>query len=287
MKTTKKLIAIILSVILIAVCFSGCSSSKDDKYSDETLIIGYTQQVAPFIEVDGDGNATGFIPDLWESIFKNVKGDYKSYVFEQVDEDYTLEESGGFFNEDSKTGTEYSASLLVGAVAKNSGTFNEDYSFTEPVITNRIIAVTANDSDIKNYGDFAGAKAVVVSSDAKTSFEAHTAQYNACASVTEVETIDEALSLIDSGKADVVVTDEFSFNPSDKASSYTVLDGEFDKIEYVIACAKYSDWKDSINEAIREMKSEDYQDGDTFTPLVEKYFGYNASSFNYQTDGDN
>ena len=34
------------------------------------------------------------------------------------------------------------------------------------------------------------------------------------------------------------------------------------------------------------MKSESYGKGDEFTPLVEKYFGYNASSFDHQTDGD-
>jgi hypothetical protein len=69
--------------------------------------------------------------------------------------------------------------------------------------------------------------------------------------------------------------------PSDKVDSYTVLDGELDTIEYVIACAKYSSWKDSINEAVRQLKDEKYGDGDEFTPLVEQYFGYNASSFNY------
>ena len=55
------------------------------------------------------------------------------------------------------------------------------------------------------------------------------------------------------------------------------MENELDTIEYVIACAKYSGWKDSINEAIKELKDEEYGDGDTFTPLVEKYFGYNAS----------
>ena len=33
------------------------------------------------------------------------------------------------------------------------------------------------------------------------------------------------------------------------------------------------------NEAIYELKSPDYNDKDEFTPMVEKYFGYNASTF--------
>ena len=42
----------------------------------------------------------------------------------------------------------------------------------------------------------------------------------------------------------------------------------------------------TINEAIREIKSEDYGDGDEFTPIVKKYFKYNASKFDYKTEGD-
>ena len=45
---------------------------------------------------------------------------------------------------------------------------------------------------------------------------------------------------------------------------------------------KKGDWVvDNWNEAIYELKSPDYNDKDEFTPMVEKYFGYNASSFDY------
>ncbi|MFR5875444.1 MAG: substrate-binding periplasmic protein [Eubacterium sp.] len=292
MKTIKKFLAVILSVVFIAACFAGCSSNDGEKYSDETLIIGYTEAAEPFLIADKDGNVTGvkdgsdnpgFEAELWNAIFDNVKGDLKSYVFEKVDEGYQLEEDGGFFDSNDK---EYSAALLMGAVSKNNGTFNEDYSFTEPIITDRVIAVVSKNSKIASYADFAGAKAVTVSDIAKTAFEKNSAISSACASVTESAKIEDALALLDSGKADVVITDEFNFMPYDKADSYTVLDHEIDTIEYVIACAKHSGWKDSINEAIRQLKSDKYDDGDFFTPIVEKYFGYNASSFNYEAEGD-
>jgi ABC-type amino acid transport substrate-binding protein len=283
MKTIKKILAVILAMTFICLCFAGCSSSKDEKYSDTSLIIGYTDTIAPILEASEDGSVSGFEVDLLDKIFDDVKGDYKSYTFEKIDENYALEEDGGFFDED---GNEYSAELLMGAVSKNNGTFNEDYSFTEPVISDRIIAVVPTDSKINTYADFKGAKAVVVSDVAKTAFEDANAISSVCKSITTASTIDEAFELVDSKKADVIVTDEFNFMPSDKADSYKVLDGEVDTIEYVIACAKYSGWKDTLNEAIRELKSEQYNDGDEFTPLVEEYFGYNASSFNYTTQGD-
>lgn len=284
MKNVKRIMSILLCAILTVACFTGCSSKNAEKYSDTTLIIGYTDSVAPFLEVDEKGNATGFVAELWGAIFGSVKGDLKNYVFEKVEKGYALEEDGGFTD---STGKEYSAGLLMGAVAKNDETFNEDYSFTEPIITNRVIAVVGKDSKIKSFADFKGANVVVVSQTAKAAFDANSAISSACKSVTDSNNINDALALIDSGKADAVVTDEFNFMPSGKADSYTVLEGELEKIEYVIACAKYSGWKNSINEGIREYKSEKYnKNGDEFTPLVEKYFGYYASSFVYETEGD-
>ncbi len=277
----KKLVSVLLSVLLIAAVFTGCSSGKGEKYSDSVLIIGYTESAAPFLEVSEDGKATGFYADLWDAIFESVKGDFKTYRFEKVEEGYALEDDGGFFDSNDK---EYSASLLMGDVHKNSSTFNEDYSFTEPIVTNRVIAVTKKGGKISSYNDLKGANAVTAGDYAKEALNKNFAITSLCKSVKAAK-LDEALSLLDSGKADVVVTDEFTFNPSGKAESYTVLAGELDRQEYVIACAKYSGWKDSINEAIYEYRSAEYnKNGDEFTPLVEKYFGYNASSFDYEPE---
>lgn len=104
--------------------------------------------------------------------------------------------------------------------------------------------------------------------------------------ITNVDKIDDALKMIENGTADAVITDEFLYMPSGRTNDFKVLDGEIDTIEYVIACAKYSGWYTTINEAIREIKSEDYGDGDEFTPIVKKYFKYNASKFDYKTEGD-
>ena len=90
MKTTKKLLAIALSVMLIALCFTGCSSNQEEKYSDTVAILGYTDIAEPFITEVNDGTAQGFCADLWAEIFDSVKGDLKSYIFEQVNEGYTL-----------------------------------------------------------------------------------------------------------------------------------------------------------------------------------------------------
>ncbi len=284
MKFIKKMLAVLCTLAVIAMCFAGCSNQNSEKYSDETAIIGYTSEAAPFITDVKNGKASGFEADLWKSIFDSVKGDLKSYRYEKVDEEYTLEEDGGFFDSSDR---EYSACLLFGAISKNSGTFNKDYSYTEPIITNRVITLVPKNSKIKSYADFAGTKVAVVGDTAKTAFDKNSAISGVCSSVESV-LLDDAVNALGT-KYDAVVVDELTYCPTENAKSekFDIIDGELDTIEYVIACAKNSGWKDSINEAIREMKSEKYGNGDEFTPLVEKYFGYNASSFTYQTDGDN
>ena len=274
----KKVFTILLSVLLICASFAGCSSNSREKYSDETLIIGYTEALEPFLKIDENGKATGFDAELFKAIFDDVKGDLKSYRFEKVEDGYMLEDDGGFFDSEGK---EYSAALLMGGVSKNQGTFNEDYSFTEPIITDRVIAVTAKGSERTSFADFSEANVIVLSENAKNALVANTAILSSCKTAEEVPDIETAFAMLDDGSADILVTDEFCFNKSEKADSYTVMENELDTIEYVIACAKYSGWKDSLNEAIKELKDEDYDDGDAFTPLVEKYFGYNASSFEY------
>ena len=275
----KKLVSVMLCLALVLVVFAGCSKAEKEKYSDTKLIIGYTEAVAPLLEVDENGKATGFEAELFRKIFDSVKGDLKSYTFEKVEEGYELEKDGGFFDSKDK---EYSAGLLLG-VSTNRGTFNEDYSFTDPIITNRVIALAKKGGDRTSFTEFKDAKVLVVSAAAKTAFEKNTAIAGVCKSVDEEKDINTALAKLDKGEADIVVTDEFSFMPTGKADSYTVFEGELDRIDYVIACAKYSGWKDSLNEAIFELKSEDYgKNGDEFTPLVEKAFGYNASSFDWQ-----
>ena len=56
----------------------------------------------------------------------------------------------------------------------------------------------------------------------------------------------------------------------------------FSSLDYSTRSFKKGDWVvDNWNEAIYELKSPDYNDKDEFTPMVEKYFGYNASSFDF------
>lgn len=278
MKVFKKIFAIALCGILIASAFAGCSKSGEaDKITDKTMLIAYTDEVEPFLYKDKNGKLAGFDVDLFKKIYDNVKNDTKDYKFVKVDKDYKVGDDIAYTNKD---GDEFIAYTMIGAVQKNVGSVNEDFSFTNDIITNRIITVTKSGNNISDYNDLSGKKLAVVTDIAKAALVKNSTIKNNNKN-TLYPTIEDALSALDNGSVDAVITDEFNFSPLKNAEKYQVLNGELDKISYAFMFKK-GDWVvDNWNEAIYELKSPDYNDKDEFTPMVEKYFGYNASSFDY------
>ena len=278
MKVFKKIFAIALCGILIASAFAGCSKSGEaDKITDKTMLIAYTDEVEPFLYRDKNGKLAGFDIDLFKKIYDNVKNDTKNYEFVKVDKDYKVGDDVAYTNKD---GDEFIAYTMIGAVQKNVGSVNEDFSFTNDIITNRIITVTKSGNNISDYNDLSGKKLAVVTDIAKAALDKNSTIKNNNKN-TLYPTIEDALSALDNGSVDAVITDEFNFSPLENAEKYQVLNGELDKISYAFMFKK-GDWVvENWNEAIYELKSPDYNDKDEFTPMVEKYFGYNASSFDY------
>lgn len=278
MKVFKKIFAIALCGILIASAFAGCSKSGEaDKITDKTMLIAYTDEVEPFLYKDKNGKLAGFDIDLFKKIYDNVKNDTKNYEFVKVDKDYKVGDDVAYTNKD---GDEFIAYTMIGAVQKNVGSVNEDFSFTNDIITNRIITVTKSGNNISDYNDLSGKKLAVVTDIAKAALDKNATIKNNNKN-TLYPTIEDALYALDNGSVDAVITDEFNFSPLENAEKYQVLNGELDKISYAFMFKK-GDWVvENWNEAIYELKSPDYNDKDEFTPMVEKYFGYNASSFDY------
>lgn len=278
MKIFKKIFASALCLMLIVSVFAGCSKAGEaDKITDKTMLIAYTDEVEPFLYKDKNGKFTGFDVDLFKKIYDNVKNDTKNYEFVKVDKDYKVGDDVAYTDKD---GNEYIAYTMIGAVKKNVGSVNEDFSFTNDIITDRIITVTKSGNNISDYNDLSGKKLAVVTDIAKAALDKNATIKNNNKNIV-YPTIEDAVAALDRGSVDAVVTDEFSFSPLETAEKYQVLNGSLDEISYAFMFKK-GDWVvDNWNEAIYELKSPEYNDKDEFTPMVEKYFGYNASSFNY------
>ncbi len=280
MKITKKILAVMLSAMLIVLCFAGCSQSGPaEEITAETMLIAYTEDNAPFV-YEENGEVKGFDVELFETIFKDVKNEFKNYKFVKVDKDYKIGEDVYCVDDNGENCIAY---VMIGGVQKDVGSVNENYTFSEDVINDRIITITTDKSGITSYASLEGKTVGVVTGVAKTALDKHTAIKNNCKTVQEykAEDIAAALADLDAGKINALVVDEFVYHSAEKAAEYKILDGELDNISYAYLFKKWDWYNDAINEAIYELKSPEYNDADEFTPIVEKYFGYNASSFEY------
>ena len=71
----KKIIAIALSVMLLALCFAGCGAKKD------TVVVGYTIY-APMNYLDDNGELIGFDTDLAKAVFEGLGYEV---IFQEID----------------------------------------------------------------------------------------------------------------------------------------------------------------------------------------------------------
>lgn len=282
MNALKKSACLVISLLMIAACFSACSAEEKSagEITANTMLIAYTDDNAPFI-YEENGGVAGFDAEVFDAIFDSIKNDYDNYRFVKVDSDYKIGED--VYCTDSE-GRECIAYIMAGGVRKNTGTINSKYSLSEPVITNRVITITTNDSAISSYNDLDGKTAGVIEGEGSNALDSNSAVKGAFNSITQYAAGDAATALADlaAGKTDALVIDEFSYNAAG-GGDFKVLDGELDSIEYVYAFKKRDELTDAVNEAVYELKSKEYNDSDQFTPIVEKYFGYDASSFSYQS----
>ncbi len=278
MKNAKRIFSLLLCAVLVVLCFAGCSKAdnKAEEITDKTLIIAYRAEKAPFIYTDENGELTGFDVELMETIFNDIKNDYKDYAFVQVDEDYKLGEEGAYVDEE---GNAYASYLEVGGLEKNNGTFNEDYSMSNTVIENKVIVLTADDS-INSYADLSGKRLGVVGEIAKAGLEKNAAVLTGLDRAVNYNDLETAVTDLQNGTINAIAVDDFTYCPS-MPEGLRVLDGMLDKTEYVYGFKKFDWYKDSVNTAIMELQDPEYNGADDFTPLVEKYFGYDASNFEY------
>ncbi len=274
MKTFKKICSLFLCVLLVTVLFSSCSSSDKvtSEITDDTLIFAYTEENPPFLYTDEEGNMAGFEVDLINATFDSFKGDYSDYAFVKVDEGYVLDEDICYTDNE---GNEYSALIYCGGFTKNTGTADEDYDWSSNILENDVVTIVPVGSDIESYSNVVNHKAAVLSGAALTALDKNTAVENSLKSYDVYDNADDAFNALDSGDADMLIIDEFSLYAYEgyTTENYTVLSGILDSTEYAFAFSRSEDYASSFNEAVKEMLSPDYNDGDTLTPLVEEYFG--------------
>lgn len=285
LKLSKKIISLIIACALICCAFAGCSkqnSSEAEEISSKTMFIAYTEENAPFIYTDENGTLTGFDVKLIEQTFESFKGEFENYKFVQVEEGYVLNEDVCYTD---NAGNTYSAIIMCGGLCKNTGTVNEDYRWSTNLIENDVITVVKNNSSITDYNSLSGAVCAVVSDTAMTALDKNSAIKNRLASADSYTDAVSAFEALEIGTVNAVIIDSFDFYTYESAANYTVLNGVLDTVEYGFGFSAKNDYSGGFNEAVKEMLSADYGDGDTLTPLVKEHFGYSeACAFTYEEE---
>lgn len=67
----KKIIALVLSLVMVACCFAACGSENADNVEKKTVVVGYTIY-EPMNYKDESGKLVGFDTELAEAVFDNL-----------------------------------------------------------------------------------------------------------------------------------------------------------------------------------------------------------------------
>lgn len=289
MNTTKKIFSIIMAAALICCAFTGCSKQEGgeaEEVTAKTMLIAYTEEQEPFIFTNENGELDGFDVQLVKETFESFKGEFENYKFIKVDSNFRIDEDTCYTDEN---GNEFNAVIMCGGLQKNIGTNNEDYRWSTNLIENDVITVVKNHSEINNYNSLTGMPAAVISDFAQTALDKNDAIKSRLSSAVVYDDIAGAFGDLEKGIVNAVIIDSFTYNvyvnENNAADYYKVLNGVLDTAEYGFGFSSKTDYSGSFNEAVKEMLSADYGEGDTLTPLVTQYFGYGeACAFTFEEE---
>jgi len=261
----KKLLSAALATMLLASLFSfaGCGSKSDDRLADikeaGKIVIAMEGQWAPWTYHDESGALVGFDTEVGKAIAEKL-GVEAEFIEGEWDGLFVGLDSGKY-------------DLIINGVEINEER-SEKYDFTTPYAYDKtVLIVTKDNTDIKTFADLNGK----TTSNSLGSTYADLAEANG-ATVKNVDTLAETISMILSGRADATLNAETSFydymgqHPDE---NIMIADRTAEASQIAIPIVKGDNNKtliEAINKAIEELRA----DG-TLTALSQKYFGGDIS----------
>jgi polar amino acid transport system substrate-binding protein len=269
MRNKLKGLTVLVTLIIVMVILSGCSSkleNSNDKYSEikdkGVVIVGLDDTFAPMGFKDEKGETVGFDVDLAKEVFKRTGLEVK---FQPID--WSMKE------------TELNSGNID--VIWNGYTITDErkekVAFTKPYLENRQVILTLANSDIKSKNDLVNK--TVAAQNGSSSVDAMNMEPEVVSSLKNGEIIvldtnNEAFMDLESGRVDAVVADEILaryYMNQRGIDKYKVLSDDFGKEEYGIGIRKGDkQLLDSIEKALNDMR----KDG-AAAEISVKWFGEN------------
>lgn len=251
MKKIKKILALMLAVMLVAVSFAGCSSSNSSSSSSDdsdydyivnkgTLVVGITD-FAPMDYKDSDGNWIGFDADLANALGEKLGVDVE---FVEIDWDNKFLEL-----KTKSIDCIWNGMTITDEVKLNSSVTNAYAMNQQIVVTKSDIASTLTSVDDLKSLTFAvenGSAGQDAATDNGLNATGVTAQSDA---LLEVESGSVDACIIDSTMANAMTGEGTDY--ADLASSVVLVDEQ-----YGISFRQESDMTEKVNSYLEEFKTD-------------------------------
>ncbi len=238
------------------------TTAEEAKTTDGgTLIVGFDQDFPPMGFVGDDGEYTGFDLELAQEVAKRLGLEYKAQPIAWDSKDMELE-SGNIdciWNGFTMTGRE------------------DDYTWTEPYMSNQQVFVVANDSDINSQADLAG-KIVEVQADSSAEAALKeapelTATFKELLTTADYNTafMDLEQGAVDAIAMDVIVA---GYQIQQRNADFKILDDSLSEEEYGVGFKKgNTELRDKVQSTLEEMA----EDG-TLQEVSEKWFSKDVTT---------
>ncbi len=259
MKNLKKTLCLLLAVLMTVSLLAGCGSKdSDNKDGKKVFTVGIDAEYPPFSYLGDDGNYTGFDIEIAQAACDQLGWEMKVFP---VNWDQKLVQLDG-----KECDCIWSGMTILDSM-KEAG-----YTLSAPYYDNTQVIMVKEGSDIKSSADLAG-KVVAVqqgtSGDALLSEDGDLASLTATfQSLVRCDSFLKCFTELSGGAVDAVIVDKpVATSYADKNGGFTVLSEELGAEQYGIAFrADDKELCASIEGAVKTLV-----DNGTYAKIAEKY----------------
>ena len=245
----KKIVCLVLALtMLLGLCACGGKSDK------EKLIVGFDAEFPPYGFIAADGSYDGFDLALAKEVCNRLGWDFEAKAIDWNAKDSEL-----------KSGT--ISCIWNGFTIEGR---EDDYTWSDPYVDNKIVVVVKKDAGITKLADLAGKKVMAqAASSGLEALEGNEALAATLEEIIQLPDYNQGFMELKQGTVAAVVADEGVANKQvkDNGSDYVILDEFVSREQYGIGFLKgNTELRDKVNEQLLAMA----KDG-TMMQIGEKY----------------
>ena len=254
----KKTLALVLAVLMLALCLAGCAGKKEDPKADaKTFTVGFDAEFPPFGFIAEDGSYDGFDLAVAAEVCKRLGW---NFVARPINWDL----------KDSELSSGTIDCIWNGFTMEGR---ENDYTWSPKYYDSSIIVAVKADSDINTFADLAGKTVITqAASSGVTALEDNPDLTNTFGQLLESEDYNNAFLELGMGSVDAVVADVgvAAYFMAGNGGEYRILDEKVNVETYGIGFLKGNT---ELEEQVWAKVLEIAQDG-TMATLADKYVPY-------------